>query len=157
MRAWVTDTNRWSRPKDFDYRFNVTMQGSLSIGGDLTKYDKKELDLHKKYIKLYKEIRNTVQFGRFYRLANFEQDKFYATEYVDDEQCVVFLCKNANLFYNDNYMRFKLDGLDEKANYTFKIDKTKYTYSGSYLMNVGLEFDIWWSLSSKIIVMKKEK
>ncbi len=157
MRAWVTDTGRNIRPNDWDFRFNVTMQGSLSIGGDLTKYDKKELDLHKKYIKLYKEIRNTVQFGRFYRLANFEQDKFYATEYVDDEQCVVFLCKNANLFYNDNYMRFKLDGLDEKANYTFKIDKTKYTYSGSYLMNVGLEFDIWWSLSSKIIVMKKEK
>lgn len=157
MRAWVTDTGRNIRPNDWDFRFNVTMQGSLSIGGDLTKYDKKELDLHKKYIKLYKEIRNTVQFGRFYRLANFEQDKFYATQYVDDEQCVVFLCKNANLFYNDNYMRFTLNGLDEKANYTFKIDKTKYTYSGSYLMNVGLEFDIWWSLSSKIIVMKKEK
>ena len=31
----------------------------------------------------------------------------------------------------------------------------EYTYSGSYLMNVGLDFNIWWSLSSKIIVMKK--
>lgn len=157
MRAWVTDTGRDIRPNDWDFRFNVTMQGSLSIGGDLTKYDKKELDIHKKYIKLYKGIRNTVQFGRFYRLANYEQDKFYATEYVDDEQCVVFLCKNANLFFNDNYMHFTLNGLDEKANYKFKIDDKEYTYSGSYLMNVGLDFDMWSALSSKIIVMKKEK
>ncbi len=155
MRAWVTDTGRNVRPNDWDFRFNVTMQGSLSIGGDLTKYSKEELDIHKKYIKLYKEIRNTVQFGRFYRLANFEQDKFYATQYVDDEQCVVFLCKNANLFFNDNYMHINLDGLDEKANYKFELDGKKYTYSGSYLMNVGLDFNIWWSLSSKIIVMKK--
>ena len=157
MRAWVTDTGRQIRPNDWDFRFNVTMQGSLSIGGDLTKYDKKELDIHKKYIKLYKEIRNTVQFGRFYRLANYEQDKFYATQYVDAEQCVVFLCKGANIFYNDNYMRITLNGLDPDANYKFKIDDKKYSYSGSYLMNVGLDFNIWWSLSSKIIVMKKEK
>ena len=157
MRAWVTDTGRHVRPNDWDFRFNVTMQGSLSIGGDLTKYSKKELDIHKKYIKLYKEIRNTVQFGRFYRLANYEQDKFYATEYVDDEQCVVFLCKNANIFFNDNYMHISLDGLDEKASYRFELGGKEYTYSGSYLMNVGLDFNIWWSLSSKIIVMKKVK
>ena len=155
MRAWVTDTGRNVRPNDWDFRFNVTMQGSLSIGGDLTKYDKKELDLHKKYIKLYKQIRNTVQFGRFYRLANYEQDNFYATQYVDDEQSVVFLCKSANLFYNDNYMRITLDGLDANANYKFELDGKDYTYSGSYLMNVGLDFNMWWSLSSKIIVLKK--
>jgi alpha-galactosidase len=157
MRAWVTDTGRNVRPNDWDFRFNVTMQGSLSIGGDLTKYDKKELDIHKKYIKLYKEIRNTVQFGRFYRLANYEQDKFYATQYVDDDQSVVFLCKNANIFFNDNYMHINLDGLDADANYKFELDGKDYTYSGSYLMNVGLDFDMWWALSSKIIVMKKVK
>jgi alpha-galactosidase len=155
MRAWVTDTGRNIRPNDWDFRFNVTMQGSLSIGGDLTKYNEKEIELRKKYIKLYKEIRNTVQFGRFYRLANYKQDKFYATQYVDDEQSVVFLCKNANLFNNDNHMHINLDGLDANANYKFELDGKDYSYSGSYLMNAGLDFNMWGALSSKIIVIKK--
>lgn len=155
MRAWVTDTCRDQRPNDWDFRFNVTMQGSLSIGGNLAKYNEKELDIHKKYIALYKEIRNTVQFGRFYRLANYAEDKFYATQYVDDEQSVVFLCKGPNLFYNDNFIHFTLDGLDEKANYNFKLGDKEFTYTGSYLMNVGLDFDIWHPLQSRIIVMKK--
>jgi alpha-galactosidase len=96
-----------------------------------------------------------VQFGRFYRLANYEQDNYYATEYIDDEQCVVFLCKSANMFFNDNYMHINLEGLDENANYEFELDNKKIRYSGSYLMNVGLDFNIWGALSSKIIVMKK--
>jgi alpha-galactosidase len=157
MRAWVTDTGRNQRPNDWDFRFNVTMQGSLSIGGDLSKYDKKVLDLHKKYIELYKEIRNTVQFGRFYRLANYAQDKIYATQYVDDEQSVVFLCKNANLFYNDNFIHINLNGLDKDAKYEFEFEGKKVVYGGAYLMNVGLDFDIWWSLQSRILVLKKVK
>ena len=31
MRAWVTDTGRDVRPNDWDFRFNVTMQGKVSI------------------------------------------------------------------------------------------------------------------------------
>ena len=54
-------------------------------------------------------------------------------------------------------MRITLDGLDANANYKFELDGKDYTYSGSYLMNVGLDFNMWWSLSSKIIVMKKVK
>lgn len=157
MRAWVTDTGRNVRPNDWDFRFNVTMQGSLSIGGNLSEYDKKVLDIHKKYIKLYKEIRNTVQFGRFYRLANFEKDKFYATQYVDDEQSVVFLCKNANIFFNENFIHLNLAGLDKDARYRFEYDGKEVEYSGAYLMNVGLDFEIWWALQSKILVLKKVK
>ena len=157
MRAWVTDTGRDQRPNDWDFRFNVTMQGSLSIGGDLSKYDKKVLDIHKKYIELYKEIRNTVQFGRFYRLANYAQDKIYATQYVDDEQSVVFLCKDANLFYNDNFLHINLNGLDKDAKYKFEFEGKKVVYSGAYLMNVGLDFTIWGALQSRILVLKKVK
>lgn len=157
MRAWVTDTNRGSRPTDWDFRFNVTMQGSLSIGGNLMKYSEKELDIHKKYIALYKEIRNTVQFGRFYRLANFAEDRMFATQYVDDEQSVLFLCTDATSFFNDNFRHVKLQGLDENAKYTVKYDKTEEVYGGAYLMNVGLSFETWGTLYSKIVRIFKNK
>ena len=156
MRAWVTDTNRHSRPKDFDYRFNVTMQGSLSIGGNLLKYSEDELEIHRKYIALYKEIRNTVQFGKLYRLADFEHDKLYANQYVSEKQSVLFLCKNVNTFFNEKFYHIRLKGLDEFARYTLKYDGKEENYSGAYLMNVGLGFEMGGTLQSKIIIIEKE-
>ncbi len=155
MRAWVTDTNRWSRPRDWDFRFNVTMQGSLSIGGNLLKYTEEELEIHRKYIALYKEIRQTVQFGSFYRLANFDEDQIFATQYVKDNKSVLFLCRDVTTFFNDKFYRINLDGLDEFARYNVKIDDKTESYSGAYLMNVGLEFEMGGSLQSKIIVIDK--
>ena len=155
MRAWVTDTNRGSRPRDWDFRFNVTMQGSLSIGGNLLKYSEEELEIHRKYIAMYKGIRNTVQFGSFYRLANFAQDSIYATQYVDHEQSVLFLCTGVNSFFNDKFYHINLDGLDENAQYKFEYEGKEAVFSGSYLMNVGLNFEMGGTLESKIVVLKK--
>ena len=155
MRAWVTDTNRYSRKSDFDFRFNVTMQGSLSIGGNLTRYSEEELEIHRKYIALYKEIRNVVQFGRFYRLANFAQDAIYATEYVLGDEAVLFLCTDANSFFNDKFYHICLEGLDSAADYKLTFDNDEMTFSGAYLMNAGLDFEMGGTLSSKIIRIKK--
>ena len=156
MRAWVTDTNRGSRPRDFDYRFNVTMQGSLSIGGNLLKYNEEELELHRRYIALYKEIRETVQFGKLYRLADFENDHLYANQYVKDNQSVLFLCKSVNTFFNEKFFHIRLKGLDGLARYTVKYDGKEESYGGDYLMNVGLGFEMGGTLESKIIVLEKE-
>ena len=155
MRAWVTDTNRHSRPKDFDYRFNVTMQGSLSIGGNLLKYSEEELEIHRRYISLYKKIRSTVQFGKLYRLADFENDRLYATQYVSENQSVLFLCKDVNTFFNEKFCHVRLKGLDEYARYNMKIGEDEKNYSGAYLMNVGLEFEMGGTLESKIIIFEK--
>lgn len=155
MRAWVTDTNRGSRPNDWDFRFNVTMQGSLSIGGNLLKYDERELEIHKKYIALYKEIRETVQFGALHRLANFAQDSIYANEYVYGNQCVLFLCTDVTTFFNDKFYRITLAGLEEDALYKFEYEGEEKVLSGAYLMNVGLDYEMGSSLQSKIIVFEK--
>lgn len=155
MRAWVTDTNRYSRKNDFDFRFNVTMQGSLSIGGNLTKYSEEELEIHRKYIALYKEIRNTVQFGAFYRLANYAEDRIYATQYVLGGESVVFLCTSVNSFFNDKFYHIFFEGLDSEGTYKLTYDDKEEIYGGAYLMNVGLDFEIGGTLRSKIIRLKR--
>lgn len=155
MRAWVTDTNRHSRPRDWDFRFNVTMQGSLSIGGNLLKYSPEELEIHKKYISLYKEIRNTVQFGSLYRLYDFKNDSIYVNEYVLGNQCVLFLCTDVTTFFNDKFYHICLDGLEENARYKFEYEGKEKSLSGAYLMNVGLDFEMGGTLQSKIIVFEK--
>ena len=132
------------------------MQGSLSIGGNLTKYSEEELEIHRRYISLYKQIRETVQFGKFYRLASFEEDKIFATQYVKDSESVLFLAKSVNSFFNDKFYHINLDGLDELARYTVKNGDKKESYSGAYLMNVGLDFEMGGTLESKIILIEKE-
>lgn len=155
MRAWVTDTNRHSRPFDWDYRFNVSMQGSLSIGGNLLKYSDEELEIHKEYISLYKSFRNTVQFGSLYRLANFKQDGIYANEYADSDRAVLFICKSVNSFFNEKFYHICLDGLDGKALYKVTYGMEERVFGGDYLMNVGLDFEMGGTLESKIVVFEK--
>lgn len=104
---------------------------------------------------MYKEIRNTVQFGSFYRLANFKEDSIYATQYVDENQSVLFLCRGVNTFFNDRFYHINLDGLDKDAYYKLCYDNKEELYGGAYLMNVGLDFDIGGTLESKIIILKK--
>ena len=92
MRAWVTDTNKRKRPEPMKYRFAVSMQGSLSIGANLSLLKRSELLECKKQIALYKKIRHTVQFGSLYRIMDFEKDKIYFNGYVnaDKSQAVYF-------------------------------------------------------------------
>ena len=49
MRSWVTDSNKNNRPVSLDYRFNVSMQESLSIGANLNEYTELEIEKCKKY------------------------------------------------------------------------------------------------------------
>ena len=154
MRAWVTDTNRHSRPYDWDFRFNVSMQGSLSIGGNLLKYTDEELEIHRKYIEMYKSIRSTVQFGSFHRLASYSPDGFYATQYTDNDRTVVFICGSVNTFFSQRGHHIKLRGLDSNKKYTAVSGMEKSVFSGDALMNVGLDFELGSTLDSKIIIFE---
>lgn len=152
MRAWVTDTNKYRRPVSMDYRFNISMQGSLSIGANLLKYTDEELEQTKKYIALYKEIRDIVQLGDFYRIANYEDDGFYATQYVSDDkdESVLFICADANNFFNAQFKSYRMKGLDESK--TYIIDGKEY--SGSRLMNVDTEIRLGVPLEGRIVRIK---
>ena len=45
--------------------------------------------------------------------------------------------------------------IDKDAKYKFEYDGKEVVYSGAYLMNVGLDFEIWWALQSRILVLEK--
>ena len=53
-------------------------------------------------------------------------------------------------------LAYKMDPRwDEFARYNVKIDDDTENYSGAYLMNVGLEFEMGGTLESKIVVIDK--
>lgn len=158
MRAWVTDTNKKERPVSMAFRFAVSMQGSLSVGADLTKLTKAQLAVCKKYISLYKKIRHTVQFGNLYRIMNYAEDKIYFTGYVnkDRSQAAYFACTGANSFFNDRDVTLRFKGLDENAVYSVKSEYRSFKKSGAYLMNRGIDVSYCRPLEAEIFVLEKE-
>lgn len=157
MRAWVTDWNSSTRPVSLDFRFNSSMQGSLSIGSNLLNYSDEELEKSRKYIAFYKNIREVVQFGDLYRLKNYGENGFYANQYVsaDRSKSVVFICTSANSMFNRQYKSIRLKGLDENADYRLKADNCEIVKSGAYFNSVPIDVNIWRALDSKIWLLEK--
>lgn len=157
MRAWVTDMNRTSRPTSLDYRFNVSMQGSLSLGGNLLEYTDEELKTCAKYIALYKELRPLVQFGKLYRLTNGRADRISMTQYVDKnrENSVLFVCTQPTTFFADRFVTIRLKGLCPDAMYRVQSSGEEFTASGGVLMHCGFHAKFTHAFASEIYRIKK--
>lgn len=157
MRAWVTDTNLTRRPVSLDFRFNVSMQGSLSIGSNLLNFSKEDIEKSRHYIELYKDIREIVQFGDFYRLRNYQDDGYYATQYVskDKNRSVLFINSNSNSFFNRQFRSIHLKGLDPQAKYKLTESDRQVIKSGAYLMNKEYSLRLDRPLMSKIVILEK--
>ena len=142
MRAWVTDVCGIIKPTSLDFRFNIAMQGALGVGGNLLKYSDEDLEVCRRNVELYKQIRNVVQFGDLYRLLDIDKDEVLANQYVSEDkaQSVVFIAANGTRFFKKR-IPLILDGLDENARYRVSAWGREFEKSGSYLMNVGLPLE----------------
>jgi len=114
MMAWVTDSPNWvnQRSTSLEYRFLSSMQGSLGIGADLTRWNEQDFQTAKRLISEYKSIRMTVQQGLLYRLISPRDGSPYsATQSVssDGRQAVLFaFLHSSSMLYP--YPRIHLKG-----------------------------------------------
>ena len=162
MMAWVTDVpNMNGRSTPLKYRFLVAMQGSLGIGSNLNKWSNEDFDLATKMVSYYKEIRTTVQMGNLYRLWSPRQGELTANEYVsrDGKQAVVFAMLHSQQ-YNNPAPQLRLRGLDPTAVYSVKRIDNKLadpnsSYSGSYLMNHGIELKLTGDYDSSSVTFER--
>lgn len=156
MRAWVTDINWYNKPCSLDFRFNIAMQGALGVGGDLTKYSKEDLEICKRNVALYKDIRDIVQFGSLYRLMDIDEDEILVNQYVngDKSRSVCFIASKGTRFYKKPVpLRFR--GLDSNKRYAFDFDSRHYEKGGAYLMNVGIEIEVKCNDYNKILIIEE--
>ncbi|MFA9397254.1 MAG: alpha-galactosidase [Clostridiaceae bacterium] len=120
-----------------DTRANVAMAGNFGYEIDVTRLEKEEKDKIKNQVEFYKEIRNTIQFGDFYRLLS---------PFEGNETAWMFISKDKNeviVFYyyvlahpNPTDKRLKLIELQELSNYA--LAETDEIYGGDELMNIGI-------------------
>ena len=104
----------------FQMRNFVAYAGTYGFELDITRFTDEEKDEVKKYVALYKEIRSTIQLGKFTRLLTGDKNgNEYAWQFEDDNRLVVMYFKV--LAQPASPIRIlRLAGLDENKLYTLK-------------------------------------
>jgi len=139
MMAWVTDSPNFltGRSLPLSFRFHVAMAGALGIGGDLLRWDDKDIAEAADLVAVYKGIRPVIQRGLLYRIGPALDEGFSANEYVaDDGSRVVVLGWWGPYQCGARPNRLRLAGLDGAARY--RDDATGEEYLGVTLMTRGL-------------------
>ena len=107
----------------------------------------------KNKIALYKEIRETIQHGDVYRLLSPAKGDRTAIQYVDSNKShSVLMCYNMSIGAAkpfDGFLGIRLQGL--KADATYTITGEEGTFTGRYLMDVGIQWPVSGSCRSQII------
>jgi len=126
------------RSTSLKMRYDVASFGNLGYELDLTELNEKEMEAVKKQVNNYKEIRELVQFGDFYRLRSPFAGNFTAWSYLSQDQEEVLAG-----FYqvlatpNPKEETLKLKGLDPDRDY--KELNSGEIYGGDELMNFGIK------------------
>jgi len=155
MISWVTQEDWHRMNPSLEYKFDVSMAGVLGVGYDITKWNEEQKKIASEKIAQYKLIRETVMNGHAYRIISpYEADRC-VLQYVDKEkQKSVIFAYNMAEYPNNAHEHLKhspliqLRGLLPDEHY--RIDDFRETFSGRYLMEVGITLPLRGAYKSKI-------
>ena len=156
MRAWVTDCPNFlsNRIIPMKFRYHSAMMGTLGIGCNILKFTEEETALSKEMIEQYKEIREIVQEGDFYRLENASTNDYFLYEYKKEEEGLIFVFLPQGKIEHRG-VTVRLRGLCENADYILTLEDREIKKSGSFLMNHGFDICLTGDYASTIIKFKK--
>ncbi len=125
------------RKTSLQARGNVALFGTFGFELDLNTLTSEEKDIVRDQIAFFKENRNMLQNGSFYRLLSpFESNEVsWMVASADQTEAVVCYFK-VLAKPNDKYYRVKLQGLDPEKKY--RLEGKGSTHYGDELMNVGV-------------------
>lgn len=145
-----------NRVTPIETRGVVAMSGNFGYELDITKLNIKEKEIIKKQVELYKQIRNTIQFGKFYRLLSPFEGNDTAWMFIseDEKEIIVSFVRVLSIpNYKPKFL--KLTGIDENARY--EIQDENLIVFGDELINVGLKVpEINGDYISKMWILKKQ-
>lgn len=131
---------RRSRSAPLEYRINLGMTGSMSIGIDLLKASEEELEKLKKATEAFKPIRQNLQNSYVYRIASAWDNPYAIFEYCtrDRSSFTVFAFGHGLNRWDYHMPNFRMRGLIPDAIY--ECDGIQMT--GSALMNIGIKLSL---------------
>lgn len=157
MVSWVTDDNWHHSPLSMNYRFSVSMQGVLGVGGNITKWSEDDLKTARRMISLYKQLRPTIQQGDVYQLLSPINSNRIATQYVsqDGHESVLFMYSLEDDMAGSRPQEretrtLHLQGLDPYATYTLK-GSVRGDFTGQALMDAGIPWPVFGDYNTSIV------
>lgn len=115
----------------------VAMSGNFGYELDVTKFTAEEKETVKEQIALYKEVRETIQFGDLYRLVSpFENNEVAWMFVAKNKQEIVVNYVKQYAEANVGFASLKLVGLDAEAQY--EVIGEDLVVGGDELMYIGL-------------------
>lgn len=126
----------------------------------------KEKTFTKEVVKIYKQIRPVIQFGDLYQIwSPWQEGDWSSSVYVSkDKSEAVFFAFSLDYHARTVSAHFKLQGLDKDK--TYKIVElnnsgqssfigNNRTFTGDFLMNAGIRFNIYKRGSSAVFLIKE--
>jgi alpha-galactosidase len=115
----------------------VAMAGNFGYELDITKLSEEEKEIIKGQVNLYKEIRETVQFGDAFRLSSPFESNEVAWMNISKDKCEIIVSYVKQYAEPNKWNKpLKLLGLEAEAKY--KIINEDIILGGDELMNIGL-------------------
>ena len=132
------------------------MAGNFGYELDITKLSEEEKEELKEQISLYKEIRETVQFGTLYRLKSpFNSNEVAWMMISEDKNEVVVSYVRQWALVNESFSNLKLTALDKDSEY--EIIEEDMVLSGDELMYIGLNIpELYGDYVSKLWRLKRK-
>ncbi|MDK0849960.1 alpha-galactosidase [Clostridium perfringens] len=145
-----------NRTTPLETRGVCAMAGNFGYELDITKLSEEEKEELKKQISLYKEIRETVQFGTLYRLKSpFNSNEVAWMMISEDKNEVVVSYVRQWALVNESFSNLKLTALDKDSEY--EIIGEDIVLSGDELMYIGLNIpELYGDYVSKLWRLKRK-
>lgn len=145
------------RITSLDTRFAVALSGNLGYEMDVRHLPEEEKEEIRRQIAFYKEIREVIQRGRFYRLLNPQEGNIGAWNFVsEDENTVIYCCFQILSEVVRANAPVKLKGLREDSLYRLQRDGS--CYGGDELMYAGITTpSVMKDFVSHVYIFKREK
>ncbi len=145
------------------FRTDVAMMGKLGFDIDISHLKPDELDFCKEAVKNYDRLENVICFGDQYRLVSPYENNCVSIMSVDSSKskAVLFLY-SLDTHFGDVFSKVPLKGLDAQKKYMVReinlkdenqpqFKQSGHTFSGDYLMKVGLDWYLGQSMRSSIL------
>ena len=165
-KAVCAHVTTWNSSASIKFRTDVASMGKLGFDIKLTDMSEHDIQYAQEAVKNYNRLKPVIMEGDLFRLVSPYEGQHAANLYVDTDQ------RHAVLFTFDVYPRFGeqrhnviLRGLDPDRRYrvqeinlmpgqdTWVHDRT---YSGDYLMNIGLDLFTGSKLNSRVVELVAE-
>ncbi|WP_316788585.1 alpha-galactosidase [Pedobacter frigoris] len=159
--ALTSHVTSWGK-QSIKFRTDVAMMGKLGFDIDLNHLKEEERIFCTEAVRNYKRLEELITKGEMYRLVSPYEQNRAVLMYVDDAKNKALLfVYNLHLRYGEEFNKVKLQGLDPQKQYKV-VETNRYngaksssqdndkTYSGDYLMKIGLSVSTQTALTSAI-------